>query len=91
MERGNRLRSLLADSVRAHALKFESPLAPTYGDAAGTRVLVAFLVIGFGLLFVRRNLIYASGLRGLPAANLALVAACGICRGAPSIRARADG
>lgn len=67
--------SLLADSVRAHALRFEAPLAPTHGHAAGIRMLVAFLVVGIGLFFALRYLSAAAGLRGLPAANLGFVVA----------------
>ena len=75
MERDNRPQSLLADSLRAHALRFETPLAPTYGDAAGIRMLVAFLVVGVGLSFALRVLFDAAGVRGLPAANLVFVVA----------------
>lgn len=75
MERDKRPHSLFADSVRAHTLRFESPLAPTYGDAAGIRVLVAFLVVGVGLMFALRFLSDAAGVRGLPAANLGFVVA----------------
>src|SRR6266699_2180299 len=41
---------------------FETPLAPTYGNAVGIRMLVAFLVV-------------AAGLRGAPVANLGFVVA----------------
>jgi hypothetical protein len=75
MERGNRPRSLLAESVRAHALRFETPLAPTYGDAIGIRVLVAFLVVGVGMLLALRVGFDAAGVHGLPAANLGFVVA----------------
>jgi len=40
--------------VRAHALRFETPLPPPYGEAAGIRVLVTFLVVGVGMLFALR-------------------------------------
>ena len=75
MQRDNRPQPLLADSVRAHALRFETPLAPTYGDAAGIRVLVAFLVVGVGMLFALRFESDAAGVRGVPAANLGFVVA----------------
>lgn len=75
MEPENRLRSLLAESVRAHALRFETPLAPTYGDAAGIRMLVAFFVIGVGMLFVLRLVTGAADVRGVPVANLGFVVA----------------
>ena len=75
MEQVNRLKSLLADSVRAHALRFGPPLAPAYGNAAGIRVLVAFLVVGVGLFFALRFASAAAGVRGSPAANLGFVVA----------------
>jgi len=73
MKRGNRLRSLLSDSVRAHALRFEMPLAPVYGSAAGIRVLVAFLVVGVGMLLALRHASAAAGVRGVPASSLGIV------------------
>lgn len=75
MERDDRPQSLLVDSVRAHTWRFEAPLAPTYGEAVGIRVLVAFLVVGVGLLFALRFVSDAAGVRGLPAANLGFVVA----------------
>jgi len=75
MERDDRPQSLLVDSVRAHTWRFETPLAPTYGDAVGIRVLVAFLVVGVGLLFALRFMSDAAGVGGLPAANLGFVVA----------------
>lgn len=75
MEQNNHPRSLLSDSLRAHALMFESPLAPTYGNAAGLRILVAFLGVGVGVFFALRWLLDAAGVRGLPAANLGFVVA----------------
>ncbi len=75
MERENRRQSLLAESVSAHALSFETPLAPTYGDAAGIRMLVAFLVIGVGMLLAMRLVFGAADVRGFPAANFSFVVA----------------
>lgn len=75
MQRDNRPQSLLAESVRAHALRFETPLASTYGDAVGIRVLVAFLIVGIGMFFALRFVSDAAGVRGLPAANLGFVVA----------------
>lgn len=75
MERDNRPQSLLADSLRAHALRFETPLAPTYGDAVGIRMLVAFLVVGVGMLLALRFAFDPAGLRGLSVANLGFVVA----------------
>ena len=54
MEHENPPRSLLADSLRAHALLFEAPLAPAHGDAAGMRMLVAFLGVGVGAFYALR-------------------------------------
>ena len=54
MERDDRPQPLLADSVRAHLLGFEAPLSPTYGNAVGIRMLVAFLVVGVGMFFALR-------------------------------------
>jgi membrane protease YdiL (CAAX protease family) len=75
MERDDRLRSLLADSMRAHALKFATPLAPVYGDAVGIRVLLAFVVVGVGIFYALRFAADAAGVRGLPVANLGFVLA----------------
>ena len=75
MERDNRRRSLLAESVRAHALIFEAPLAPSYGNAAGIRMLVAFLVVGVVMFLALRFVTAAAGVRGSPAANLGFVVA----------------
>ena len=77
MKQDNSARSLFADSARAHALMFDSPLAPVYDDKTGNRILVAFLGVGFGLfiaLFIAlRFLSGAAGARGMPAVNLAFV------------------
>ena len=75
MEPDDRFQSLLEDSLRAHALIFETPLAPSYGNAAGIRMLVAFLVVAVGMFFALRFVAGAAGLRGLPAANLGFVVA----------------
>jgi membrane protease YdiL (CAAX protease family) len=75
MERDNPPRSLLADSLRAHALLFEAPLAPAHGEAAGMRMLVAFLVVGVGVFYALRFLLGAAGAGGLPAAKFGFVVA----------------
>lgn len=75
MERDLRLQSLLADSALAHALRFEAPLAPTYGNAVGMRVLIAFFVVGVGVFFTLQFVLAALGVRGLPVANLSFVVA----------------
>lgn len=72
MERNRHPRSLLVDSALAHLLKFEAPLAPTYGDAVGMRVLVAFVAVGIGLFFALRFALGALGVRG-SVANLCFV------------------
>ena len=64
MEPDNRRRSLLAESVRAHALIFEAPLAPSYGNAAGIRMLVAFLVVGVAMFLALRFVAAAAGMWG---------------------------
>jgi membrane protease YdiL (CAAX protease family) len=67
--------SLLSESLRAHALMFERPVAPAHGEAAGNRMLVAFLLVGVGLFFALRLAFGAAGVRGVPAANLGFVVA----------------
>ena len=64
--------SFLRESIAAHAMRFERPLSPAYGDAAGLRVLAAFLVVGIVLPFALRFAFDAIGARG-PAARLAFV------------------
>ena len=64
---------MIADSLRAHALMFERPVAPKYGDAAGGRILVAFIVVAIGLFFALRYFSGLAGMRGLPVANLVFV------------------
>jgi uncharacterized protein len=75
MPQDNHPQSLLADSLRAHALRFETPLAPAYGDAAGMRMLVAFLVVAVGIFFALRVAFAAAGVRESAAANLGFVVA----------------
>jgi len=75
VNRVDRFQALLEESLRAHVLMFETPLAPTYGNAVGIRMLVAFLVVAVGLFFVLRFLAGAAGLRGAPVANLGFVVA----------------
>ena len=73
METSNHTRSLLIDSVRAHAMRFENPLAPTYKDAVGTRVLVAFLIVAVGVFYTLRVVLDAAVMRGSPTARLGFV------------------
>ena len=75
MERDIRPQSLLVDSALAHTLRFEIPLAPTYGNAVGVRVLVAFLVVGVGMFFAVPFVSNALGVRGLPVTKLGFVVA----------------
>jgi uncharacterized protein len=65
--------SVFGESLRAHALVFERPLAPSYASAAGARILVAFVAIGVVLLVGLRFAFEALGIGGQPLANLALV------------------
>jgi membrane protease YdiL (CAAX protease family) len=67
--------SLLSDSLRAHLLRFAVPLSPRHDGAAGTRVLVAFAGVAFGLFIALRALIDAIGLRGWPPATTGFVLA----------------
>jgi membrane protease YdiL (CAAX protease family) len=62
--------SFLVDSLRAHALQFERPLAPSYDAAAGKRVLIAFVVVAFGVFYGLRLL-----LPGTPVGRSSFVAA----------------
>jgi membrane protease YdiL (CAAX protease family) len=74
MDEHPRRESLLIDSLRAHALRFEAPLAPAYGDAAGMRMLIAFVAVGVGLFVGLRFALAAMGARGA-GFNLAFVMA----------------
>ena len=69
------MRSWLSDSLRAHALRFEKPLAPAYGSAAGLRVLLAFLAVAVALPFALRFAFELAGMRGASAAALTFVVA----------------
>lgn len=75
MEPETRPPSLPADSLRAHALRFETPLAPTYEDAAGNRMLVAFFAVVIGMMFAQRWLADTVDPSGMPAAKLGFVVA----------------
>jgi len=61
--------SFLADSLRAHALQFERPLAPEHDAAAGGRMLAAFVAVGLGVFYALRL-----GLAGTPAGASTFVA-----------------
>lgn len=69
------MQSAITDSIAAHALRFDKPLAPAYGDDAGLRMAVAFLVVGIAMPFAPRFAFEAMGVRGWRAANLAFVVA----------------
>jgi membrane protease YdiL (CAAX protease family) len=69
------MRHLFADSIGAHAMRFEKPLAPTYGDDAGVRMLAAFLVVGIAMPFALRFAFDMAGVRGMPGAGLGFVVA----------------
>jgi hypothetical protein len=68
------LQSLFRDSIGAHALQFEKPLAPSYEAAAGMRILAAFVIVGIAMLVAMRFAFDRAGVRG-PGASLGLVAA----------------
>ena len=67
--------SLASESISAHALRFEKPLAPTYDDGAGLRMSVAFLVVGIAMPFLLRFAFQLAGVHGSPGANLGFVVA----------------
>ena len=71
--RAHRLRAWLADSLRAHALRFERPLAPEYADAVGNRMLLAFVAVALGLFLGLRHLLGAAGAAALPTARTGFV------------------
>ena len=66
--------SVLADSVRAHALLFEIPLRPRHDVAAGTRILLAFVVVAVGVFYGLRMALSAAGIAGASPGRLAFVA-----------------
>ncbi len=66
---------MIAESLRAHALMFERPVAPKYADVAGMRMLVAFVAVAVGLFLALRYFSAVAGTRGSPAANLGFVVA----------------
>ena len=65
--------SLLADSLRAHALLFTRPLAPVYPAAAGNRILLAFVAVAFVVFMPLRLALGGVGERNLPLAKLGFV------------------
>jgi len=69
------MQSLFADSINAHAMRFEKPLAPAYGDDAGLRMLAAFLVVAIAMPFALRFALDVTGVRGMPGASLGFVVA----------------
>jgi len=69
------LASFLANSLRAHALQFERPLAPGHGAAAGWRVLVAFAVVAVGVFYGLRFALAGLGLAGTPVGGTSFVVA----------------
>jgi membrane protease YdiL (CAAX protease family) len=66
------VQSLFRDSIAAHAMRFDRPLAPTYGGGAGLRMLAAFLVVGIVLPVALRFAFDAIGTHG-PEARLGFV------------------
>jgi membrane protease YdiL (CAAX protease family) len=69
------LASFLLNSLRAHALQFERPLAPSYSAAVGQRVLVAFAVVAVGVFYGLRFALAALGLAGTPVGGTSFVVA----------------
>ena len=61
-------RSLLVESLLAHALRFGRPLAPAYAGPAGARMLLAFVAVAFVLFFALRLGLEAAGFAGAPVA-----------------------
>jgi hypothetical protein len=71
----DRTPSLFADSLRAHALRFENTLRPRYASEAGLRVVVAFVVVAGGVFYALRMALDAAGAAGSPSARLGFVLA----------------
>ena len=69
------LGSFIVDSARAHLMLFGSPLEPTYGDAVGRRILLAFAGVGLGLFLLLRWVLDATEWRGSPPGRSLFVAA----------------
>ena len=69
------LGSFLANSLRAHALQFERPLAPSYDAAVGRRILIAFVVVAFGVFHGLRLALAKFELAGTPIGGSTFVAA----------------
>lgn len=67
--------SLARESISAHAMRFEKPLAPIYDDGAGLRMSVAFLLVGIAMPFLLRFAFELAGVRGSHGANLGFVVA----------------
>jgi membrane protease YdiL (CAAX protease family) len=67
--------SLLADSLRAHALLFERPLRPQHGGAAGVRILLAFVLVAGVVFHALRLGLDEAGFAGSPPGRVAFVAA----------------
>lgn len=67
--------SLVTESLKAHAMRFEIPLAPTYDDGVGLRVSSAFIVVGIAMPILLRFAFDEAGVRGSPGANLGFVVA----------------
>lgn len=63
--------SLFGDSLHAHALMFERPLRPGWDEAAGRRILLAFLLVAVGAFYALRTALFAGDSASL--AKLAFV------------------
>jgi membrane protease YdiL (CAAX protease family) len=69
------LASFLANSLRAHALQFERPLAPDHDAAVGRRILIAFAAVAFGVFYGLRFASTQIGLAGTPIGGSSFVVA----------------
>ena len=64
--------SLLREVIAAHALRFERPMRSTYDPAVGSRLLVAFVLVGLALQPALSFLVRAIGLAREPWVGLAI-------------------
>jgi membrane protease YdiL (CAAX protease family) len=67
--------ALAVDLIKAHTLQFERPLARVANRGATVRFLVAFLIVGVGLLWLGREIVARMGSGDPLAARFGLVVA----------------
>ena len=70
-----RVPAWLAESARAHALRFEHPLAPGHDGAVDARMLLAFLLVAIGLFLALRAALASADATVLPLARTGFVLA----------------